>query len=115
MEDEKIFVIAGVNCRVNFDQTLREVKEIDEMMVRSQSNGLELEDAERLLQILLKADKPVDYLDVTESQFTEIIAEYFAQKKNWSLSIIKKCALSVNEQNGSNQNFSESLKEENDI
>lgn len=82
MIQEKIYEIAGVKCRINFDQTLREVKEIDDMVARCGGYDLTLEDTERFLSIVLKAESPVDMLDIKESQLTDVMAEYFGKKKN---------------------------------
>lgn len=110
MVEEKIYEIAGVKCHINFDHTLREIKEIDEIVLRSEGVNFTFEDTARFLEIVLKAEEPVEILDIKESQLTEIIADYFAKKKIWTLNLAEKWISSALEQNGLNPKSSDSEK-----
>ncbi|GJQ33415.1 MAG: hypothetical protein HBSAPP04_22540 [Ignavibacteriaceae bacterium] len=112
MIQEKIYEIAGVKCRINFDQTLREVKEIDDMVARCGGYDLTLEDTERFLSIVLKAESPVDMLDIKESQLTDVMAEYFGKKKIWTTNMVESLISSALAENGLNPKSSDSEKPE---
>lgn len=82
MVEEKIYEIAGVKCRLNLDQTLRESFETEELLNNS---GLVKDDLERLLGLILKpvSATSVDVLEMKESQAQEVIGEYLVAKKKW--------------------------------
>ena len=50
---EKVYEIAGVKCRLQLDQTLREMHEVNEFFSNPDGQRT-LEQAERFLQIVLK-------------------------------------------------------------
>lgn len=108
--DPKVYEIAGVKCRLSLDQTLREMNEVNEFF-RTSDGKRTIEQTERFLQIVLKAEEPVEYLDMKESVFAQIITDYQIQKKNWIEATSNALLNSALEANLSHQKFSGSAGE----
>jgi len=102
----KEYVISGVKCTLEMDHTLRETMEIEQIL--SRAGNIVMEDSELLLSLILKCEKPVDYLEMKESQLTEIVTDYMLQKKSWRESLLEKCLQSMLRPNGLNQKSEES-------
>lgn len=102
----KEYIISGVKCTLEMDHTLRETMEIEQIL--SRAGNIVMEDSERLLSLILKCEKPVEVLEMKESQLTEIVTDYMLQKKSWRENLLEKCLLSTLNQSGLSQKSEES-------
>ena len=104
-----MYLISGVKCHLEMDHTLKETMEIEAILGRA--GTIVMQEAEKLLELILKPQKPVEFLDMKESQLTEIVTDYLLLKKKWRENMIGECLKLASDQSGLNQKLDASVKD----